>query len=314
MPITTVMDGRSWLMLALLSILWGGAFVIVELILLELPVLTTAALRVALAAAPLWAVTAVLGTAVPRTAGLLAAFGLLGLFNNAVPFSLIIWAQTAITAGLAAVLIATTPLFTALAAALFLSDERLSAARVAGVLLGLSGVAVMVGPEIGGAFGGHLLPELAVLGAALSYACAAVFARRFGRLGVPPLVVAAGQTTASALILVPAALLLEAPFNLAPPAPWVWLAVAAFACLSTALAYILYFAVLERAGANNVALVTVLVPVVAVAGGALLLREPVTFGQLAGMGLIAAGLSLTDGRLWRRARRGARQRHAIHRS
>ncbi|MEO1103468.1 MAG: DMT family transporter [Pseudomonadota bacterium] len=301
-PTGRTMDGASWTLLVLLSVLWGSSFVFVEIILTALPVVTLVALRVLIAALTLWLVVGVLRVPVPGSTAIWASFVVLGLFNNAIPFSLIVWGQTEITAGLAAILNATTPLFTALIAGAALADERLTATKLLGIGLGIAGVAVMIGPQTILTLGDDLFHQLAVLGAALSYGIAAVFGRRFGRAGIKPIVVAAGQTSASACIMVPLALLIDGAAFLGTDSALVWLAVVANACLSTGLAYILYFTVLGRAGATNVALVTVLVPVVAVLMGALLLSEAIGVMQLVGMALIFAGLAVMDGRLLDRLR------------
>lgn len=294
------MDPLAWTMLIALAIIWGLSFPIAEVALTGLPVLTVVALRVSLATVVLWAVVFALRVPLPRTRQAWAALFILGLLNNAIPFSLIVWGQTTITAGLAAVLNATTPLFAGILAGIFLADERLTPARLGGILLGVAGVAVIVGPSVLETVGEHVMAQLAILGAAFAYGCASVFARRFKRLGVPPVVIGAGQTLSASLVLVPAALLIDRPFELAAPSTAVWAAVVAFAVPGTALAYILYFAILARAGATNTALVTVLIPVVAVFAGAVYLGEEVTGAQLAGMALITLGLSVIDGRLWRR--------------
>ena len=293
------LDGPAFAMVLALAALWGGAFVLNEIILTALPVFTMVALRVSLAALTLWAIIIVIGRPVPRTVGIWLAFAVMGFFNNAVPFSLIVWGQSEITAGLAAILNATTPLFTGLLAGLVLADERLSASRLTGLAVGLVGVAVMIGPDALSAFGTDIAAQLAILGAALSYAVSAVFARRFQRFGLAPIVVAAGQTTMSSMILLPAAIVLERPFELAMPSPMVWTCLVALACLATAIAYILYFAIIARAGATNAALVTVLVPVFAILIGMALLGETITMAELAGMALIAGGLAIVDGRVLR---------------
>ncbi|GAB5377692.1 MAG: DMT family transporter [Acuticoccus sp.] len=300
-PRAIAMDGVAWAMLVLLAVLWGGSFVLVEVILTALPVMTLVALRVLLAACTLWMVVLALGLRLPRQSGIYARFLVLGLFNNAVPFLLIVWGQTAITAGLAAILNVTTPLFAALIAGVFLADERLTRTRVGGIVLGLMGVTVMIGPAALLTLGQDVMHQLAVVGASLSYGISAVYARRFLRLDVPPLIVATGQLTASSLILVPTALLVDGVAFVGVPAG-VWVAVLANACLSTALAYILYFRIVARAGATNATLVTVLVPVVAILVGALVLGERLGAPQFAGMALIFAGLMVIDGRLLRRRR------------
>ena len=292
------MDGPAWAMLLLLAVLWGGSFVLTEVILADLPVVTTVAIRVAVAALTLLAVVLAMGTPIPRSPKLWGAFLVMGTFANAVPFSLIVWGQTHLTGGLAAVLNATTPIVTGILAGIVLPDERLTRHKLLGLLLGLVGVAAVIGPSAL-QVGGDVLAELAALGAACCYALATVYARRFARLGVPPTVVALGQTTTASILVIPFALVHDAPWTLAMPSAGVIAALIAFGCLSTALAYILFYAILARAG-TNVVLVTVLVPAVAVALGAATLGEPVSTGQLVGMGLIAFGLAVVDGRLWRR--------------
>lgn len=294
------MDGLAWLFLVVLAALWGSTFVFVEVMLTALPVLTLVALRVVIAAATLWAVALAIGAAPPPRRDAWAAFAVMGVCNNALPFSLIVWGQTAITAGLASVLVAVTPLFAALLAGVFLGDEALTRRKLVGILFGLAGVAVMIGPDALGAAANSVWGQAAVLGAALSYAFSAVFARRFKRMGLRPVSIAVGQTTTSSLILAPAALLIDHPFSLPMPSLGIWIVTVTNAILATGFAYIFYFALIARAGATNTALVTVLVPVVAVLVGIAVLGESVTSGQLAGMALIFAGLAVTDGRLLRR--------------
>ena len=290
------MGAAEWLMLVVLSVLWGASFFLVEIALRGLPPLTLVALRVAIAAPVLWAVALVRGAGPSAPVGVWPAFAVMGLLNNVLPFSLIVWGQTIIDSGLASILNATAPLFTVLVAGLALADERLTAARLFAVLLGFAGVAIMTGPAALGGIGADVLAQLAVLAAALCYAVAGVFGRRFSALGVDPVVTAAGQVTAAALIMVPLALLAERPFELAVPRPQTWLAV-------VALAYVLYFRVLASSGATNLLLVTFLVPVSAVLLGVTVLHERLNAAHLAGMALIGAGLAIIDGRPWARLRR-----------
>lgn len=293
------MGVREWVMLGALSLLWGGSFFFAAVALRGLPPFTLVALRVGLAAPSLLVVLRVAGIGLPAGKPVwLACLGM-GLLNNAIPFSLIVWGQTQIASGLAAILNATTPLATILIAHLCTRDERLTANRLAGVVLGLAGVAVMIGPAALAGLSGHLLAQLACLAAALSYACAGLFGRRFRRLGVAPLQTAAGQLIASTALLLPTALLVDRPWRLPMPGPEVWAAVAGLALLSTALAYVLYFSILARAGATNLLLVTFLIPVSAILLGVLALGEGLAANQLAGMALIAAGLVAIDGRLLR---------------
>jgi drug/metabolite transporter (DMT)-like permease len=219
---------------------------------------------------------------------------LLGLLNNFIPFSLIAWGQVHITSGLASILNATTPLFTAVVAHAA-GQERLDARRVTGVLLGLAGVAVLIGPGALGDLGVHTVSELATVGAAVSYAFAGTYGRRFRAM--PAVVPVAGMLTTSAAMALPIALWVDRPWRLAPPGAAVWGAVLGLALLSTALGFLLYFRLLSSAGATNVMLVTLLIPVTALLLGSLVLGEAVTPGALLGMALIAAGLLAIDGRL-----------------
>jgi len=293
--IRTVMDPTDWLLLLALGTLWGGSYVFGKVALAELAPFTVAAGRLGLAAVVLHVVVRLAGHRLPRSWRAWRAFWVMGLLNNVVPMSLILWGQTRIGSGLAAILNASTPLFTVLLAHVCTQDERLTPARIGGVLFGLGGVAVMIGPDALAGVRGHLLAQLAMLGAAGSYACAGIFGRRF--VGTPPLVSATGQVTASSLTLLPLALLVDRP-GLSPlPGVRTWAAVSGLAVLCTALAYVIYFRVLARAGASNLLLVTLLMPVNAVLLGVTLLGEPIEPRQVAGMALIAAGLVVIDGRL-----------------
>lgn len=293
------MGSLEWAMLLALSVLWGGSFFFTALTVRELPPLTVVLLRVGLAALLLHAVNRLMGVAMPRDGRVWAAFLAMGFLNNVVPFCLIVWGQTHIASGLAAILNATTPLATVVVAHLLTPDEKMTGNRLAGVLVGLLGVVVMLGPSMLDGLGTNLLAQLACLAAAISYACAGVYGRRFQRMGVPPMTTATGQVTASTLLLLPVVLVVDQPWTLAAPSPTSWGAVLGIAALSTALAYVLYFRILATAGATNLLLVTFLIPVSAILLGVLVLGERLAALQLIGMALIAAGLAAIDGRLLR---------------
>ena len=262
--VNRTMSAPEWAMLLSLSVLWGGSFFFTRVALSALPPFTLVVLRVGLAALILNTVVPLSGLRMPREARIWAAFLGMGLLNNAVPFCLIVWGQTHIASGLAAILNAATPLFTVVAAHVFTSHERMTGNRLVGVFIGLAGVAVMVGPTVLAGLGADLLAQLAVLSAALSYALAGIFGRRFLRMGVQPLATATGQVTASALMLVPIAMVVDRPWTLPLPDASAWGAVFGIAALSTALAYVLYFRILATAGATNLLLVTFLIPVSAI--------------------------------------------------
>jgi drug/metabolite transporter (DMT)-like permease len=291
--VNQVMDGRAWLLLAALALIWGGTFFFIEVALLDLPPLTIVLGRVGLAALALLAVALLLGLRLPREPGLWRALLVMGALNNVLPFTLIATAQTEITSGLAAILNSTAPLFSLLLAHAVAGGERITSQRLLGLLLGIAGVAVLVGPDALAGLGAHGLAQIAVLGAAFSYACAALYGRRFRNL--PPLVVACGQLMGSTLLILPAALVIDRPWQLAPGTA-TWVALLSLALLGTALAYLAYFRLLASAGATNLLLVALLAPASALALGVLLLGEPVFPAMMVGMTLIAAGLATIDGR------------------
>jgi drug/metabolite transporter (DMT)-like permease len=290
----------EWLLLVVLSVLWGGSFLFGKIALAELPPFTVVLVRVGLAALALWLAVAVTHQALPRTRAVWLAFFAMGLLNNLVPFSLIMFGQVRIGSGLASILNATTPLWTVIVAHFLTADETMNARKLASVLIGLAGVAVMIGPLALAGLGGDVAAQLAVIAATLSYAFAGLYGRRFARMGVKPMVVAAGQVGATTLMLLPVALLFDMPWTLPMPGPRTWAALAGLALLSTALGYVLYFRILARAGATNVLLVTFLIPISGVLMGRLVLDETLEPRQLAGMALIGLGLVAIDGRLLRR--------------
>lgn len=280
----------AWSLLVALSVLWGGSFFFVAIAVAEVPPLTLVALRVGIAAALLWAALPLLRIAPPRAWGAIAVMAVL---NNAVPFTLIVWAQQTLPSGLAAILNATTPLWTVLVAHTLTQEERATPRKVLGVTIGFAGVVAMMA---GGAAGGTPWPTLAILGGTLSYALAGVWGRRFRVLGVAPMQAALGQVSVSALLMLPPALALDRPWTLPMPSAMALAAVLGLASLSTALAYVLYFRILAMAGAVNLLLVTFLIPVSAILLGVAVLGETLEPRHLLGMAMIAAGLAAIDGR------------------
>lgn len=291
------MSAQNWLLLIVLSLLWGGSFFFIELALTGLPVLTIVWSRVALAAVVLGVALRFTGGQVPRGREAWGALAVMGLLNNAIPFTLFVLAQGQITSSLAAILNATTPLFTVIVAHVATSDERAGPAKVAGLLLGFGGVVVMLS---GADASGDVWAKLGCLGAALSYGFGGVWGRRFRRMGVKPMTTAFGQLACSTVMIAPVWLWIDQPWSLSVPGLTPMLAVAAMAVLSTALAYLIFFRVLAAAGATNLALVTFLIPVSATLLGVGLLGETLRVEHLAGFGLIALGLVAIDGRVFGR--------------
>ncbi|MDR6102671.1 drug/metabolite transporter (DMT)-like permease [Agrobacterium larrymoorei] len=300
MSIQKQMGPQEWAMLIALSILWGGSFFFIGIAVKELPPITIVTLRVFIAALALLTACRLLGYSIPRKPEVLRAFVVMGLLNNIIPFSLIVWGQTHIASGVASILNATTPLFTVLVAHLMTADEKLSANKLAGVIIGFVGVATMIGPAALSGERSSLWGQLAILGAAISYSFAGIFGRRFKAMGVAPLVTATGQISASSLILIPLAIIIDKPWTLAMPNGETWAALLGIALLSTALAYLIFFRILSSAGATNLALVTFLIPVSAILLGSLVLGEQLALKHVIGMAMIAAGLIAIDGRLLQR--------------
>lgn len=292
--INKVMGPIEWLLLVILSILWGGSFFFAKVALAELHPFTLVLCRVGLAALTLNLAVLMRGERLPGDLRQWCAFFAMGALNNLVPFSLISWGQTQIASGLAAILNAATPLFTVVVAHVLTKDERLTTGRGTGVILGFAGVAAMIGPEALRGLDLHVLGEIAVLAATLAYAFAGIFGRRFR--GLPPLVTAAGQVTATTILMLPIALVVAPPWTMAVPRFETWGAVVGIALLSTAVGYTIYFRILAVAGATNLLLVTFLIPVSALLLGATLLGERLDAHHFAGMALIGLGLAAIDGR------------------
>lgn len=295
LPAPTYMSMRDWALLVLLGLLWGGSFFFARIAVLEIPPLVLVLLRVAIAAAALHVYLAARGPSFAAALPMAGAFFSLAMLNNIIPFSLMFLGQTELGAGLASVLNATTPFWTVLLANAFTDDEKLTGRKLAGIGLGIAGTAVMIGPGLLAGLGGPVWAKFALVGTAMSYGCAAIFARRFRAL--PPPIVATGQLTASTIIMVPVIALTGGLGMLGDASPAAWASVAALALISTAVAYIIFFSLIASAGATNASLVTLIVPGFAILLGALFLAERLALFELAGMALIGSGLVVIDGRL-----------------
>ncbi|WP_343564277.1 DMT family transporter [Kiloniella sp. b19] len=297
------MQTRDWLFLSILACLWGFSFLFVELGLQMFTPQALVTLRVGIGALFLWLVLAPGENPFPHSWSLWGWFLLVGLINNAIPFNLISLAQEEISSGMASILNATTPFWALLIARIVHRDEPVTFNRLAGLMTGIAGVAVLVAPD-DTAVSLPLGATLMMFGATLSYAIAGQFGRKL--LSVTPLQAACGSLTGATLFSIPATL--YSGFYVPEVLPGegnVWLmtiAVLGIAIPCTALAYPLYFIILKSSGATNLLLVTLLVPVVAVLVGVVLLNETITSQALAGMGIILFGLVVLDGRIIRKAR------------
>ena len=288
---------RAWAELLLLSFIWGASFLSIRVALDEVPVMSAVAHRVFWAALILWGYVWLRGITIPRSAHIWGAFFVMGLLNNAVPFSLMAWGQLHIETGLTSIFNAATAIFGVVVAAMVFSDERLTANRAIGVIIGFAGVVVAIGPAHLMQFDIRSMAQIAVLLGTLSYAFAGAWARRT-LSHLPPQIAAAGMLTGSSIIMVPLAFYMDGPPQLALQGD-TWLAIAYFAIIATAGAYLLYYRVLSMAGSGNLMLCTLLIVPVAITLGAVVLGETLAPRALLGFAILALGLLILDGRILR---------------
>ncbi len=292
---------RAWFELLLLGSVWGGVFLAAAIALEEIPPFTLVAIRTSLAAIVLWAVSLLRGSRIPRGRRVWAALFVMGILNNAIPFTLLTLGQTQIESGLTSIFNAGTAVFGILIAAMFLKDERLTSRKAFGVLLGLSGIIYTAGFESLRSLDLRSLGQIACIGATISYAFAGVWARK-NLSGLSPDAATAGMLTGASLMTIPIALYAEGlpSFDYSTRTLG---ALLYYIPIATAFAYLLYFRILEMAGSANVLLVTLLVSPIAILLGALVLSEALPARSYIGFSLIAVGLVVIDGRAFSTLRR-----------
>ena len=295
------LDGRSWALLLALALLWSLSFIFIKVAGEEIPVFTLVLVRVGIAALALHAFVLATGRSYPRDPRMLMRYVAMGILNNVLPFALIVYAMTSIGAGAASILNATSPIFALLVAHAVTDDEKVTPAKLIGILLGVVGVAAMVGPDAVAGLQTEIVAAAAMLLASFFYGVAAVFGRSFR--AVDATVSATCQLSASTLILLPIALIVDKPWALPLPSTTALSSAIALAIFSTSVAYVIFYALIRRAGATNTILVTLLIPAGGMLLGWALLGEPFTPDEAAGMVLIGLGLVVIDGRLLRRAKR-----------
>ena len=298
-----MMSLRAWIYLLLLSSFWGASFYFIEVGLEHLSPVWLVSLRLISGAICLCAWLTITSVFLPYQLAFWRDCLVMGVLNNLAPFCLIAWGQLSVTGGMASILNANTAFIGVLVSALFLKTEPLRVNRVAGVIIGVSGVAVAIGVNPLSGETGSVWGQLAIVLATLFYALAGVWGRV--RLSSYQAVQGAcGMLLCSAVLSVPLALLLsgQPSVSLLQSAHLGTLVVLilGIGLLGTAIAYPLYFKVLELAGASNLLLVTIIVPVFALSLDALLLGQLVSWSAMAGFGLVAFGLSVMDGRLYHR--------------
>ncbi len=291
------MTVKDWILIAVLAAIWGGSFLFGRILMLEWPPFTVVFLRVFLAAVALGIYLVATGRSFPLEGKFIGAIAVMGILNNVIPFSLILIGQQELGSSLASIVNAMTPIWTLIIANYWTTDEKLTTNKVFGIVFGFTGVAILMGADISAGLTASVFAQAAVLGATVSYGFAGVYGKRFKERD--PIIVSTGQLIASSVIILPIALIVENPLSLSMPGPVIIGSILGLALLCTSVAYVLFFRILASAGATNLSLVTFLVPVTAILLGTVFLGEVLTTSNFIGMGFIAAGLALVDGRLFR---------------
>lgn len=293
------MRSKQWVLFGLLSLAWGASFLFIKLALVELSPLMIGFVRLVIASATMWIIAVATGRRPRFGRKTWLTLAAMGLFNNSLAFVLIPWGEQYIPSSLAAILNSTVPLFTIVLAHFFVSDERLTNRRVGGLVIGFSGVVVLMAPQTAGKTSDlgnldSLLGSLAIVVASVCYAIATVIGRRNLR-GEQPVLTSATQVSFGALWLLPLVLLSGGLPTLAGVSPFIWASMLWLGAVGSGLAYLLYFMLLREVGATQVVVVTYVLPFIGVTLGVLLLNEPLTWSMIAGLGLILAGLIAING-------------------
>lgn len=295
------LTGRAWAEMMLLAMIWGASFLSIRVALDEITPLTSVAHRTTWAMLVLWAVIAIMRIPLPRDPKILFSFLVMGLLNNVIPFTLMAWGQLYIESGLTSILNAFTAVVGVVIASLFFADERITLRKGIGVVLGFFGVAIAIGLDNFRTLDLRSMAQLAVIGGTVAYAIAGVWARK-KLVGMPPQMAAAGMVTGSTVIMLPLVYFIDGPlsFDLQPRTMW---AIGYYAIIATAFAYLLYYRVLAMAGSGNLMLVTLLVAPLAITLGAVVLDEKLGANAYFGFAILALGLIILDGRVWKALQR-----------
>jgi drug/metabolite transporter (DMT)-like permease len=297
------MGAVEWGLIALQSTLWGSSYFFIAVVQSAVPALSIAAFRTLPAAAVLLAIVLSLGYRLPATLAEWRLFVGFSVFNTVLPFLLIVWGQSRATGGMAAILNATAPLFGIFLAHLLTHDERLSWAKAAGIVVGIAGVGILMGRDLLAGAASDVMARLALIAAPFCYVCANIFVRR--RLGgYPPFVIAVTQMLGAVLVAMPLALIIDRPWESPMPSATALACIAGMGVLGSALPSLCHFTVLQRAGATNASLVTLIMPLTPIVLGWVFLGERLSATDIAGALVIAAALIIIDGRVVGALRRG----------
>lgn len=287
----------DYALLAAIGLIWGSSFLLIKVAVTEMPPPVVAAIRITIAAAMLVVVLRLRGLRWPADRAFWRHVVVVGLLNNALPFTLIPWGEQHISSGLASILNAPVPVFTALLAVFIARQETLSGDKLIGVVVGFLGVIILVGPDLTDLGRSQTQGELAVLLAALCYATSTVYTRQHLR-GYPALLITGGQLLAASAMTI-ALSLLTARGPLPFPSGQAIAAVFLLGVFCTGVALMLFFTLLGRTSATFTSMVTYTTPVTALLWGALLLHERLEWPMLAGLALISLSIALTNGTLRR---------------
>ena len=286
------MSIKNWFNFILLGLIWGSTYTWVKIGVQEMSPLTLVALRLFFASLGFLLFYLIKKPVFPKRS-FLALFLGLGLLNVVIPFVLISWSEQYISSGLASILNSSQPLFTIILAPLFVSEERITLPRILGLILGFSGVIVLMSNRTAGQESGHyLFANFTMLLAAISYAGGAIFAKRKTN-GLSPDVQSIGQNFAAALVIIPATLMVESPIKI-PSLPISWVAVVWMGLLSSCLASLLYFSLINSVGPTRTVLVTYLVALVGVLLGIIFLNEQPGWHLFVGGGLVIGGIIIVN--------------------
>ena len=285
---------KEWSAFALLGLVWGSSFLWIKIAVEEIGPFTLVAFRLLFGLVGLLIIMRLRKQSFPRDRKTLLAFLFMGVFNTALPFTLISWGETKIDSSLASILNGTVPLFTIIIAHFWLHDDKITLPRIAGLIVGFAGVVVLVSRDLGpaGVFNGDILGQLAVLAASLCYATAITFSRRHLR-GQPPLVQATMVILIADTLLWLTAPIVERPLHV-PTLPITWFALAWLGLLGSCLAYLLFFYLINAWGPTRASLVTYVFPVIGLLLGIIFLGEIADWRLMIGSLLVVAGIVVVN--------------------
>lgn len=287
-PVQTPSLARELALLAILATLWGASYTFIRVGVETIPPVTFIAARTLIAGGLLLAIIKLRGLALPRDPAIWKRFLIQACINSVIPFTLIAWAELTVNAGLATILNSTTPIFAFLLTVLITRHEAVTTRKVFGVAAGVIGISLIIGLEAFNGIGKELVAQLAIVAATISYAAAAIFGKGFKNLD--PMMPAAGSMLCGAVILIPVSLVVDRPWTLAPSAHSL-LALLGLAVFSTALAFVIYFRLINTLGTVGTTSQAYLRVPIGVGIGVLFLGESLASTAWIGLVCVIAGVA-----------------------